>query len=441
MTKLRPAYIFSFGLLLTLFAGFVYYPVSNELVAVKVNPPDSLVMPEPPHPVPVNYVAAIDAPNPFLHQAILNYKSFIEKGIRNKLAPGAAVAIVHDSSIILLQGFGVKVAGTQDSVDINSVFRLGSVSKSMAAILAGTLVNSKLIAWDDPVVTYYPNFQLQSEEHARQLTIRQVLSHTTGLPYHAFTNMVEEHLSLDTLLTNLKTVKLVAPPGQVYSYQNVGYSLIEKVVSAATQQDFETALKDRVFQPLGMHNSSASYQAIVNNPNVAKPHHFNRKEWVPVPISDTYYNVQAAGGVNASIADMALWLKALMQGNLLMTDSVLAQIFEPQVKAISKNRNFYRWQRPRASYYALGWRVIQFPNQTLLYHGGYVNGYRSEVAIDQKNKIAICVLTNSAGQLADVAVPEFFKMISAKADSIKWWENQTNPRWVKHTSPAYPVSK
>ncbi|HRG11016.1 MAG TPA: serine hydrolase, partial [Cyclobacteriaceae bacterium] len=148
-----------------------------------------------------------------------------------------------------------------------------------------------------------------------------------------------------------------------------------------------------------------------------------------------------AGGVNASIADMALWLKSLLTGGEeIMADTALTEIFEPQIKAISKNRNFNRWKRPRSSFYALGWRVINFQNDQLLYHGGYVNGYRSEVAIDQKNKIAICVLTNSPGNLADLSVPEFFKRYSQQADSIQFWQNQHNPVFVKHTSPASAIS-
>jgi beta-lactamase class C len=180
---------------------------------------------------------------------------------------------------------------------------------------------------------------------------------------------------------------------------------------------------------------------MVSNPNIAKPHHFTRKHWVSVPVSDTYYDVGPAGGVNASIADMALWLKALL-GNKqeVVTDTTLNQIFEPQVRAISKNNNFRRWQRPKASYYALGWRVLTFKNDTIEYHGGYVNGYRSEVALDRKNRIAICVLTNAAGALADQSIPEFFTRFSQHADSISFWENRNRYLFaIKQPEEVQPV--
>ena len=130
---------------------------------------------------------------------------------------------------------------------------------------------------------------------------------------------------------------------------------------------------------------------------------------------------------------MALWLKALLGNDQeVLTSATLDQIFEPQVRAISKNRNFWKWKKPKASYYALGWRVLTFKNDTIEYHGGYVNGYRSEVAIDRKNRIAICVLTNSAGNLADQSIPEFLTRFSQQEDSIAAWEDRNKYVLVAH---------
>lgn len=375
--------------------------------------------------VPEKDVMAIADPNPYVQKVLSQYEEFIERAIRAGTSPGAAVAIVKDSSIIFLKGFGLKQTGKPDSININTVFRLGSVSKCFASVLAGTLVNDHLFNWDDPIIKYLPDFALKSKESTEKLTVRHVLSHTMGLPYHAFTNMIEERAPLDTLLKELRYLDLIGEPGKVYSYQNVGYSLIGEVIKVTTHKSFEESLTEKVFLPLHMKNSSASYEAMVNNANIAKPHLFSRKHWVSIPVSDTYYDVTPAGGVNASIADMALWLKALLGNDQdVLTDSTLNQIFKPQVKAISKNKNFWKWKRPKASYYALGWRVLTFKNDTIEYHGGYVNGYRSEVAVDRKNRIAICVLTNSAGNLADQSIPEFLKHYTQQADSITAWENR-----------------
>ncbi len=420
--------------------AFVYSPKEDQVV-VSETPKDTLnaeTLVVPKENLPEPKLVAFDDPNPYVQRVLSDYNDFIERAISKGIAPGAAVAIIRDTSIVFLKGFGLRQVGLPDAIDVNSVFRLGSVSKSISSVLAGALVNKHLINWDDPIVKYVPQFELKSKEQAEKLTIRHVLSHTTGLPYHAYTNMIEEHLPFDTLMAYLKQVDLFGEPGQYYSYQNVGYSLIGKVVEAATHQSFEAALRENIFKPLNMRNSSASYEAIIKHNNVAKPHYYSRKHWATIPISDTYYNTAPAGGVNASITDMALWLKALLNGSSIMSDSTLHQVFEPQVKAISKNHNFRKWQRPKASYYALGWRILTFKNDTIDYHGGYVNGYRSEVAIDRKNKLAICVLTNSPGSLSDQAVPEFLKRYTHYADSIAVWEDRNKLIFVNsnHLAPT-----
>ncbi len=427
MRLVKPVYIVC-GLLLLVGLAFVYSPEppkqNLKLIVAKEAEPVVLVEKD---------ISAVVDPNPYTQKVLSQYEEFIERAIRAGTSPGAAVAIVKDSSIIYLKGFGLKQVGEPDSINTNTVFRLGSVSKCFASVLAGTLVSDHLFSWDDPLIKYLPDFALKSKESTEKLTVRHVLSHTIGLPYHAFTNMIEERASLDTLFKELRYLDLIGEPGKVYSYQNVGYSLIGEVIKATTHKSFEEALTEKVFRPLHMKNSSASYDAMVNNSNIAKPHLFTRKHWVSIPVSDTYYDVTPAGGVNASIADMALWLKALLGNDQeVLTSATLDQIFEPQVRAISKNRNFWKWKKPKASYYALGWRVLTFKNDTIEYHGGYVNGYRSEVAIDRKNRIAICVLTNSAGNLADQSIPEFLTRFSQQEDSIAAWEDRNKYVLVAH---------
>ncbi len=168
-----------------------------------------------------------------------------------------------------------------------------------------------------------------------------------------------------------------------------------------------------------------SYNAIMQNPNVAQPHLHLRKGWKTTTISDTYYNVGPADGINASISDMAQWLKAMLgtRSNYVSTQT-LDKIFHPMIKAKSKNRYFRKWVGRSDSHYALGWRVLNFKNDTLVYHGGYVRGYRSEVAIDRRSRIGICVLSNGPGRLVDNSVPIFFNKFYNRRDSILYWQNK-----------------
>jgi beta-lactamase class C len=375
-------------------------------------------------PVKVELPASIE-PNPYFEKLLTKYENDILELHATTKTPGYSIVVVHDTTVIYQKGFGLRQVDRQDSVDIHTVFRLASVSKCFAPILTGLLVEEGVLSWDDPIVKYVPDFKLVSEENTRLLTIRHVLSHTTGLPYHTYTNMVEEGLDLKTMLGLLKDVKLIGKPGEVYSYQNVAYSLIAEVIQSATGKSYEQLMAEKIFKPLGMDDASMSYDAILMNTNVARPHLLWRKGWRVTSINDTYYNVPPAGGINASISDMAEILKVLLGSKTeFIQPSTLEEIYKPAVKAQSKNRNFRKWISRSDSYYALGWRVLNFEKDTLLYHGGYVNGYRSELAINRRDKIGICVLSNGPGNLIDNSVPYFFKLYFNQRDSIVGWERR-----------------
>jgi beta-lactamase class C len=236
---------------------------------------------------------------------------------------------------------------------------------------------------------------------------------------------VEEGVSLDTMLSWLKNIPMATGVGQGYSYQNVAFSIIGKVIESRTGKSYDAQMKERVFIPLKMKTASIDYASIMANTNIAKPHKLVRGKWKPVAITDTYYNVAPAGGVNASITDMANWMIALL-GNRpdVVTQTTLKQLYTPLVKAPSKNRNYGRMHRLSSSFYGLGWRVLHYPNDTLIYHGGYVNGFRSEVAINPNGKIAVCILANAPGELPDNGIPLFFSLYESKRDSIISWEQK-----------------
>lgn len=372
--------------------------------------------------------------NPHLQKFLDEYERQIRALIGVSHTPGAAIAIVKDSSVIFLKGFGVKSVGTTDSVNSETVFRLASVSKCFAPVLTGMLVEDKVLNWDDKVVQHVPGFALKSSDQTAELNLRHVLSHTVGLPYHTYTNLIEDGEELHAMLFKLRDVDLINKVGRVYSYQNVAYSVISEVVQASTGKTYEQLMNERIFSPLGMDQASICYDSINGNANVAKPHTYNRRGLKTTSILKTYYNVSPAGGVNASVADMAKWVTALLgHRQNIVSSAILDEVFKPVIKAPYKNRNFRKLLRPTGSFYGLGWRVLTFKTQTLFYHGGYVNGYRSELGINRKEDIGVCVLTNLPGALADNALPVFFKLYETYRDSIDEWDKH-------HGVPARHVS-
>jgi beta-lactamase class C len=374
--------------------------------------------------VAVQRPATISAPpNPHVTALINEYESEMRKLMERSRTPGAAIAIVKDSSIVYLKAFGLKASNGTDSVDVNTAFRIASVSKCFASFLTGIMIEKGVLNWQDPIVKYMPEFQLKSPEQTSKLNVTHVLSHTTGLPYHTYTNMIEEGLELTTMLSMLKDVNLSNEVGKEYSYQNVAYSLIGEVIKNATHSSYEQTMREKVFIPLKMENASIDYPSLMSNENVARPHKMAKRSWVPTRINETYYNVAPAGGVNASIQDMAKWMVALLGHRPeVIGKSTLAHLYAPAVVARSKNRNFRKYQRPKQSYYGLGWRVIHYPQDTIVYHGGYVTGFRSEVGLNPTAQVAVCILANAPGELPDNGVPLFFSLFGKYRDKIKEWE-------------------
>jgi beta-lactamase class C len=121
-------------------------------------------------------------PNPYVQRLLHEFEGKMVELLNQTKTPGLAIAIVQDSSILLLKGYGLREVGTQDSVDVHTVFRLASVSKCFAPMLTGLLVEDGLLHWDDRVVQYLPDFKLKSELNTDSLRLTHVLSHTTGLP-------------------------------------------------------------------------------------------------------------------------------------------------------------------------------------------------------------------------------------------------------------------
>lgn len=336
-----------------------------------------------------------------------DFDDYLTKSFKDTNTPGAAVAIVKEGTVIYEKGFGLKSSNGTDSVNTHTLFRLASVSKGFSAILTGLMVKDSLLEWNDPMSGYI-SFPLVGD--ASDITIRNILSHTTGFPYQAYSTLVEDELPRDTMIHRLLKLPLSRHPGEIHSYQNVAYSIIEEVLEDVTQKPFRQLMYERIFLPLGMEDASICYDSMVSSFNMALPHGYSRRKFVPTHVNRSYYNVAAAGGINASISDMAKWLKAVLGNNPdIIPKEVLTQVFDPVIQIRVKNRYFSNLYHPRKGYYGMGWRIIRYPHDTIIYHGGYANGYKSGIALQPSKNIGICVLTNAPAKFSNLAMVGFFK--------------------------------
>ena len=362
----------------------------------------------------------LPANTPVLDSFVSEFRELAHNIFNNSKAPGAAVAVVKDGQIIYGEGLGVKKVGQKDPIDVHTAFRIASVSKTFAGTLTGILVNEGRLSWNDKVIQYLPEFRLKNPEYTEKLEVKHVLSQSTGLIQHAYTNFIEDGRELDDMITALSEVKLMTEPGKLFSYQNVAYGIIEPVLYAATGKDYNTLIQEEIFGPLRMKDASIDYQSMMSNENKALPNYPRFSGWATGRISSTYYNVPSAGGINASISDMANYMIALTGHRPeVISPQVLGQIFEAKIRTNIKWKYFSRWKDYKKSFYGLGWRIVQNNDDIIAYHGGYVNGYRSQLAINKNEDIGICVLSNSPSSFSSKLVPAFLKLYDEYREVIK----------------------
>ena len=362
-------------------------------------------------------MAAAFSPPPLLdslHQSFVDqFEQYLLEMHEQEPVPALAVAIVKDGQIVFERAWGVRsLTGEKQTIDEPTVFRLASLSNGFTPVLAGILVEKGLLDWSDPVLKYVPQLQLNDPEQTRALNLEHVLSHTTGLPRHAYSNLLNMGRSYASILPMLKNVQLAHAPGVYYNYQNVAYSLSGGVIEKAGGKSYEEPMAEYVFRPAGMEDGSVGYAAMDSLRNKAYPHRPDANGFHRIELEPDWYTVAPAAGVNAGIRDMGKWLQLLMGYRPdVIADSTLEKIFTPYVSVSTREGNLRPWRDGLdASWYALGWRVMDYYGRRIIYHGGYVNGYRTEIAFDRERDIGLVILSSAPASFIGHCTPAFFDL-------------------------------
>ena len=346
-----------------------------------------------------------------IQEVLTKFDSIYKINIKESGAVGGALVITYKGQVAMIKCFGVKKAGENKAVDKNTIFRLASVSKTITGVLAGILSDEKIIDLDNKVVDYLPEFRLKFPESTNSITIRHLLSHTSGLTPYSFDIMVEDQVPLDQIIRRLNEAEIVSPPGLVYAYQNVMFSLYDPIVATKTKKSFGAVLQNKVFEPFGMKDATTDFESFQNNENKAFPHQKSEKGYTPVKLNNRYYITAPAAGINASISDLGQFLMAISgKDDDLFSKNARRIVFEPQIESPLKRSYYKNWDQIESKQYSIGWRIINYRNHTIAQHGGYVLGYQSEIAICEEEEIGIAVLTNSPNSFFSAEVPTFFNL-------------------------------
>lgn len=350
-----------------------------------------------------------------LKEALENY---FQKAIEAGDVVGAGVSIVEGDSIVISGGFGKRSMQENTKVDGETVFRLGSLSKGFGGILAASLQSDGTLSFEDKIVSYLPEFRFGDAENTQNVKLKHILSHTSGTPYHSFTNLVEAGLEVSAIAGRFNEVKPLSTPGQQYSYQNAMYALSQEIMQKATGKKVKTLLYNRFFKPLGMSHVSMDHKDLLATDNVAFPHKRSGRTWRRLPLTDKYYNAVLAGGINASSEDMGKWMRFILGHNPdVLPAKTIHQVFNPFITFKNKYKYYQKWEGHVKSSYGFGWRIHEYQKQdtdateTVWHHGGSVNNFRNEIAIYPESDLGICVLLNGNSKLARTVIPDVHNIV------------------------------
>ncbi len=326
---------------------------------------------------------------------------------------GLAVAVVEKGEITHLKGYGTVYPGGP-AVDEDTVFRWASLSKGVAGTVAGIVAADGQLSIDKPVSNYKSSLKLAGQGE-KKITVAQILSHQTGIVPNAYDNLLEAGQDPKQIRGKLSGLKPICTPGECHTYQNVAFDAVAEVLEAATTTPYPDLVKSRLFEPLGMTSASLSRAELTANDNYARPFRWSSRTDTVFPdkLNDAYYNVPAAGGVNSSIKDLALYLKAQMGGapNVLPRE-ILETIHTPRIETLrERNSMRRRYGRINRADYGLGWRIYDYEGRRVIGHRGAVRGYRALILFDPELETGIAALWNSSSRRPVGLQFEFMDML------------------------------
>lgn len=328
--------------------------------------------------------------------------TWVERTLETFEVPGVAIAIVKDGEVVLARGYGVRHIGESTPVDERTRFGIASNTKAFTATALGLLVEDGKLEWDASVIDYLPWFRMWDPWVTREITVRDLLVHRSGLGLGQGDLLYwpESDFTRREIVEAVRHLKPVTSFRSAYAYDNILYHVAALVIEEVSGLTWEDFVKARIIDPLGMEDTRVTRASTLEEGNVATPHARIEGTVRPVvPLAATATN--AAGGINSTAADMAKWLIVqLDSGRVAETDRLFAARTTRELWGPVTPMPIRRWPdvlapfQPQYQAYALGFVVRDYRGHKMVTHTGGLPGYVSRVTMIPGLKLGIAVLTN-----------------------------------------------
>jgi len=331
----------------------------------------------------------------------------IEKSLEEKRKelgiPGMSLVIVKDDKVIYLKGLGVKDFERKIPVTPDTRFAIGSSTKAFTAMLAVMSADEGKLSLDDSPKKFLPYFTLRDEEAAAKVTMRDLLSHRSGLNRTDLA-MVTGMLNREELIRVAGMAKPTAKLGEKFQYQNIMYAAAGEAVAKAQNSTWDALIAKRIFKPLGMSNSDTRIEDMQKSRDYSFGYDYNATTKVTRRLPQRAIPAAApAGAINSSARDMAQWVRLMLNngvfnGKRLVSEKGIDELTRKQINIAGPLD------------YGLGWFLRQWNGHKVVEHGGNIDGFNAQVAFMPDEKLGFVLLTNvTASSIGATAMSTIWK--------------------------------
>lgn len=322
-----------------------------------------------------------------------------ERTLKTFDVPGIAIAVIKDGKLIHSKGYGLRSLDSGEKVDENTLFGIASNSKAFTAATLGILVDEGKIGWDDKVIDYIPEFRMYNSYVTEEFTVRDLLTHRSGLGLGAGDLMFwpgSNNFTMKDIIHNLRYLKPVSGFRTKYDYDNLLYMVAGELVARVSGRSWEEFVEERIMVPLGMMKSAGSFNRLKDQSNIIAAHGLVNGK-VKVIDRDRFEFGNSAAGINSSISDLSKWVIMQLQhgkygeGKQLWSEKVHKEMWSPQTIIPVGNPGTYNTHFVS---YGLGWNLSDVKGYKQVSHTGFVAGMVTQVTLIPELQLGIIVLTN-----------------------------------------------
>jgi len=392
-------------------------------------------------------------------QSMQEFEPAILKALDDFQVYGLSIGIVAEGRLVYAKGFGWRDAENRLPATPDSVYSIGSCSKAFNSFLAGTLVDEGLIHWDQRIIDIYPEFRLLDGHATLNLTMRDLLTHRSGMPQHDLMWYNSSSLTRTEVMHRLRYLQPSCDIRERYQYNNLMYLAAGFAMEYLMAQPWEDLVSERILKPLGMTHTSFRVADMQKEADFAVPYLEKKDNTLKRMAFRDVGLIAPAGGINSNVIDLAKWVQLHLSGRAsgerpLISPAILQEMHAPQILMSGAPES----NETLICTTGLGWNVISFRGRYYVSHDGGIDGFTSVIGFFPRDDLGIIVLSNKnlitlPRYLSNQIIDRLFDLphidwLKEGVDAIEKTRNAKNesmkkedPVHKKGTQPSHPIQE